>query len=89
MVLMPMSARMRFAYGTADVSKSSPLPMVRPRSAVTSGRQLFIDGDPNSAWARRFHDSLIGHVNDLGGADMLSDAQILADPPRDGHRMRA
>jgi hypothetical protein len=48
----------------------------RPRSAVTSGRKLLISGDPNSAWARRFHDLLVGHVNDLGGADQMSEAQL-------------
>ena len=48
----------------------------RPRSAVTSGRQLFVDGDSTSAWARRYHDLTCGHVNDLGGADLLSEAQF-------------
>lgn len=48
----------------------------RPRSAVTSGRQLFIDGDPRSAWSRRFHDLVVSHMNDLGGADLLSEAQF-------------
>jgi hypothetical protein len=47
----------------------------RPRSAVTSGRELFIDGNPHSAWSRRFHDLIVGHVSDLGGADLLSEAQ--------------
>jgi hypothetical protein len=47
----------------------------RPRSAVTSGRKLLMQGDPNSAWARRYHDLLGGHVADLGGADALSEAQ--------------
>jgi hypothetical protein len=47
----------------------------RPRSAVTSGRKLLLQGDPNSAWSRRYHDILGGHVADLGGADMLSEAQ--------------
>jgi hypothetical protein len=47
----------------------------RPRSAVTSGRKLLLAGDPNSAWSRRYHDLLGGHVADLGGADMLSEAQ--------------
>jgi hypothetical protein len=32
-------------------------------------------GDPNSAWSRRYHDILGGHVGDLGGADCLSEAQ--------------
>jgi hypothetical protein len=48
---------------------------MRPRSAVTSGRRQFVNGDPNSAWARRFHDLVVGHVSDLGGRDLLSEAQ--------------
>jgi hypothetical protein len=47
----------------------------RPRSAVTSGRKLLLAGDPNSAWSRRYHDILGGHVADLGGSDYLSEAQ--------------
>lgn len=43
---------------------------------MTSGRALFISGDPNSAWSRRFHDLVVGHVSDLGGADLLSEAQF-------------
>jgi hypothetical protein len=48
----------------------------RPRSAITSGRTMFIGGDPNSAWARRFHDLVVGHVVDAGGRDMISEAQF-------------
>jgi hypothetical protein len=51
----------------------------RPRSAITSGRQLFIEGDPNSAWSRRFHDLLVAHISDISagqGADVLSAAQL-------------
>jgi hypothetical protein len=48
----------------------------RPRSAVTSGRKLFVAGNPNSAWSRRFHDLVVGHVQDAGGRDMLSEAQF-------------
>jgi hypothetical protein len=48
----------------------------RPRSAVTSGRKLFVQGDPNSAWARRFHDLVLGHVSDLGGRSNMSEAQF-------------
>lgn len=50
----------------------------RPRSAVTSGRLLFVDGDPNSAWSRRYHDLIVGHVQDLdpsGRGSSLSEAQ--------------
>jgi hypothetical protein len=48
----------------------------RPRSAVTSGRKLFVAGDPNSAWARRFHDLVVGHIADAGGRDRISEAQF-------------
>jgi hypothetical protein len=48
----------------------------RPRSAVTSGRKQFVSGDPNSAWARRFHDLVVGHVQDAGGRDLMSEAQF-------------
>jgi hypothetical protein len=56
-------------------AKRSPSRAQRPRSAVTSGRQLFISGNPHSAWSRRYHDLVVGHCNDLGGIDRLSDAQ--------------
>jgi hypothetical protein len=48
----------------------------RPRSAVTSGRRLLIDGDPNSAWSRRYRDLVVGHMSDLGGRGTLSEAQL-------------
>ena len=48
----------------------------RPRSAVTSGRKLFVEGDPNSAWSRRYHDLVVSHVSDLGGPDLLSAARM-------------
>jgi hypothetical protein len=51
----------------------------RPRSAITSGRQLFIAGDPNSAWARRYHDLLMSYIRDISagrGADVLCAAQM-------------
>jgi hypothetical protein len=48
----------------------------RPRSAVTSGRKAFIAGDPNSAWARRFHDLVQGHISDLGGRPIVSEARF-------------
>jgi hypothetical protein len=48
----------------------------RPRSAITSGRKLFVEGDPNSAWSRRYYDLVVGHINDLGGRDLLSEAQL-------------
>jgi hypothetical protein len=63
----------------ADALARPPAPAhgrKRPRSAVTSGRQQFVLGDPNSAWARRFHDLCQGHVSDLGGRPNISEAQF-------------
>lgn len=48
----------------------------RLRSAVTNGKRLFVVGDGESAWARRFRDLVSAHVADLGGADLLSEAQV-------------
>jgi hypothetical protein len=59
--------------------KRAPSRASRARSAITSGRQLFIDGDPNSAWSRRFHDLIIAHISDISagqGANVLSAAQL-------------
>jgi hypothetical protein len=56
--------------------RRAPSRAVRPRSAVTSGRSLFHDGNSKSAWSRRFHDLILGHIADLGGADLLSEAQF-------------
>jgi hypothetical protein len=48
----------------------------RPRSAVTSGRKLFVNGDPNSAWARRWADLVRGYVGDAGGHDLVSEGRL-------------
>jgi hypothetical protein len=51
----------------------------RPRSAVTSGRRLFVEGDPNSAWSRRYSDLCNHHVQDIScglGRNVLSEAQL-------------
>jgi hypothetical protein len=47
----------------------------RQRSAVTNGRRMFVEGDGNSAWSRRFRDLVAQHAADLGGPDRLSEAQ--------------
>ena len=57
-------------------SAGEPAKRLRPRSAVTSGRKMFVDGDPNSAWARRYYDLIGSHVADLGGKELLSEAQL-------------
>ena len=37
---------------------------------------MFVAGDENSAFSRRFHDLMLGHISDLGGVDVLSAAQM-------------
>jgi hypothetical protein len=59
-----------------NVQDRSPSRAKRPRSAVTSGRKLFVQGDPNSAWSRRYHDLVVHHIGDLGGREVLSEAQL-------------
>jgi hypothetical protein len=48
----------------------------RARSKATSGRRVFVEGDGNSAWARRYRDLISAHCQDLGGVDLLSEAQL-------------
>jgi len=69
-------------------SPKSASPSARPRaitsaktqrlgaSAVTNGNRLLQDGDPNSAWSRRYADLARLHVDDLGGVDAVTEAQI-------------
>ncbi len=54
---------------------SDPRPK-RLRSQVTNGRRTFVEGgDERSPWARRFRDLILAHAGDLGGIDVLSEAQ--------------
>lgn len=48
----------------------------RKRSAVSNGTRAFIVGDGNSPWYRRFKDLLALHIDDLGGPETLSEAQL-------------
>lgn len=48
----------------------------RQRSAVTNGKRVFVDGDGNAAWTRRWRDLVLAHEHDLGGTDVLSEAQL-------------
>src|SRR5690242_1674254 len=45
------------------------------RSAVSNGRRLFVEADARSAWSRRYRDLIAAHCQDLGGVDLLSEAQ--------------
>ena len=47
----------------------------KQRSAVTNGRRVFVEGDGNSAWARRYKDLCAEHASDLGGLEGLSQGQ--------------
>jgi len=61
------------------LERVSARPKRRPRSAITSGRQLFSGGNPNSAWSRRYADLCSHHIQDISrgiGRDVLSEAQL-------------
>jgi hypothetical protein len=46
-------------------------------SLVTTGKKLFAElGDGRTVWARRWSDLTLMHAADLGGLDMLSEAQL-------------
>jgi hypothetical protein len=46
-------------------------------SRATTGRRLFVEGgDGRSAWGRRWRDLCLSHASDLGGPDILSEAQV-------------
>jgi hypothetical protein len=46
-------------------------------SRVTKGKQLFVEcGDARSAWSRRWWDLVLAHIVDLGGFELVSEAQI-------------
>jgi hypothetical protein len=49
---------------------------VRNRSAVTNRKRLFVEGDGRTPWARRWRDLVELHAGDLGGIDVLSEAQF-------------
>src|SRR5262245_22922079 len=46
------------------------------RSKVTNGSRAFVEGDGRSPWARRWSDLIYAHACDLGGPELLSEAQI-------------
>jgi hypothetical protein len=63
------------AVRTSAIRSASDNRPPRIRSAVSNGRRLFVEGDGNSAWSRRYRDLIVGHVNDMGGADLLSESE--------------
>jgi hypothetical protein len=62
-----------------NILERTPTRAKRPRSAVTSGRKLFVEGNPNSAWSRRYYDLCNHHIQDIScgeGRDALTAAQL-------------
>jgi hypothetical protein len=65
--------------GINPLDRGSARTKRRPRSAVTSGRKLFVEGNPNSAWSRRYYDLCSHHISDISrglGRNVLSEAQL-------------
>jgi hypothetical protein len=63
----------------ANIVERGAVRTKRPRSAVTSGRKMFVEGNPNSAWSRRYFDLCQSHIHDVScgeGPDALTAAQL-------------
>jgi hypothetical protein len=60
------------------ITKRTPTASLPPqqRSAKTNGRRQFVDGNGNSAWARRWRDLQSLYVGDIGDAGSLSEFQL-------------
>jgi hypothetical protein len=46
------------------------------RAKVSNGSRLHAEADGRTVWSRRFRDLVLGHISDLGGRSVLSEAQI-------------
>ena len=85
-----MNRRATAGRSLGDMSKISPLAkralgfnrLVRNNSSgVTKGKRMFVElGDVRSAWARRWADLIVAHVNDLCAASFLSGTKVTACP---------
>jgi hypothetical protein len=62
--------------GSVGDGAARPASKRRTRSRVTTGRKVFVEGDGNSRWARRYRDLIAAHCQDLGGVDLLSEAKL-------------
>jgi hypothetical protein len=69
---IPLSENRPLANASQGLANASK----RKRSAVSSGRKLFVQGDANSAWSRRYRDIMAAHIADQGGRELLSEAQL-------------
>jgi hypothetical protein len=80
-------SRSRYYFKPPPLDERTTLKLT---SRVTNGRQVFaVGGNGRSAWSRRFKDLCARHVADLGGADILSEAQALNDSPCQLYAMHA
>jgi hypothetical protein len=65
---------------TERLKHTPPLILLRSVAAsskVTTGRRMFAEGgDGRTAWGRRWRDLCLSHANDLGGPELLSEAQV-------------
>jgi hypothetical protein len=71
----PSPPRSRSHTTPATLTQQPTTAAQSTRSAVTNGNRLFVERPGDTAWARRFKDVLFLIVNDLGGADILSEGQ--------------
>jgi hypothetical protein len=55
--------------------ESAPRPK-NLRAKVSNGTRLHAEADGRTIWSRRFRDLVLGHISDLGGRSVLSEAQI-------------
>jgi hypothetical protein len=60
---------------TAGRTKTD-LSLSKLRSAITNGSQVIFGCDHRSARMRRLKDLIGGHVADLGGRDLISEAEF-------------
>src|ERR1700736_4456644 len=70
------AASLGTGVGPVGRGAAKPVNRARTRSRVTTGRKVFVEGDGNSRWARRYRDLIAAHCQDLGGVDLLSEAQL-------------
>jgi|SRR5581483_377778 len=61
---------------TVPESKRQVMAKTNARSRLSNGYALPRSVDLRSKWARRYKDLLVLHVNDLGGWDLASQAEI-------------
>ena len=59
------------------VGKRPEVTLSKLRSALTNGSTVLLgDFDPRSAWMRRLKDLIQNHVSDLGGEDVITEAEL-------------